>query len=182
MTSGSFLTARGGGGGVRRMAARTADSSTYRLSDGSMRTEIYTEPIRYRDDAGRWADIDPTLVPTGVFGQSHSKATELVETFGADTATGAPVTVSGGDWSMGMELLGAAVFGKIHITHDAGRVDDLRLVQRLYDFVDPLTAFLLAEAVGFRRYDQEPGSVVVPDDFNVSVVLSNLFRTHRRNN
>jgi RHS repeat-associated protein len=89
------------------VASRTADSCTYRLTDGSRRTEIYTEPIHYKGDTGQWEEIDPTLVPTGVFGQSRAKATELIETFGSDTETGAPVTVSSDEWSVGMELLGA---------------------------------------------------------------------------
>ncbi|MDR3687385.1 MAG: DNRLRE domain-containing protein [Coriobacteriia bacterium] len=101
------------------VASRTADSSTYQLTDGSRRAEIFTQPIHFRDNAGHWDDVDPTLVPTGVFGQSRAKATELTETFGSDAATGAPVTVSSDHWSMGMDLLGGREAGMMAIGDEA---------------------------------------------------------------
>jgi hypothetical protein len=87
-------------------ASRTADTSTFQLSDGSRRAEIYSQPVHYRDASGRWDDIDPTLVPTSEFGQERAKATALTETFGSDESTAPPVTVSDGRWSLGMELVG----------------------------------------------------------------------------
>ncbi len=87
-------------------SSRTADSSTYLLSDGSFRAQIYEQPIHYKDQAGKWQDIDASLVPTDTFGVVHTKASAYDETIATDDVTDTPVTVRHGDWSMGMKLLG----------------------------------------------------------------------------
>jgi RHS repeat-associated protein len=48
-----------------RVAARTATSRTYLLSDGTRRTRIWTSPVNYRKADGQWAAIDTTLKPDG---------------------------------------------------------------------------------------------------------------------
>ena len=42
---------------------RTQYSSTYLLSDGGLRAVLYQSPVNYKDAAGDWRPIDPTLVP-----------------------------------------------------------------------------------------------------------------------
>lgn len=41
---------------------RTQTSRTSAMPDGTLRTELFTGPIHYRDGAGRWQSIDNTLV------------------------------------------------------------------------------------------------------------------------
>jgi RHS repeat-associated protein len=88
-------------------SSRTADTSTYLLSDGTFRVESYSGPIHYKDGGGSWKDIDVSLVPTETFGVTHTKASGYDETFSTDDVTATPVTVTHGDWSMGSKLLGA---------------------------------------------------------------------------
>ena len=88
------------------VASRTADSSTYQLSDGSRHAEIFTQPIHYRDSSGKWEDVDPTLVPSGAPDQTRARATSFTETFGSDESSESPVTVANGAWSLGMGLVG----------------------------------------------------------------------------
>jgi len=88
-------------------ASRTADSSTYLLSDGSFRAEIFTGPVHYKDAGGTWRDIDASLVPTDGIGAFHTKSTAYDQTIASDNVTDTPVMVRHDDWSMGIRLIGA---------------------------------------------------------------------------
>lgn len=90
------------------VASRTADSSTFRLSDGTRRALVYTGPVHYKDASGAWQDIDPTLVSTGEFGVVHTKSSAYDETVASTDATSEPVTVAHDGWTIGMRLLGAS--------------------------------------------------------------------------
>lgn len=89
------------------VASRTADSSTFLMSDGSYRADIAAGPIHYRDARGVWQDIDPTLVPSQTVGAVHTKASEYDIAFASTSDATSPVQVDHGDWSMGMRLIGA---------------------------------------------------------------------------
>ena len=43
------------------VASRTETSRTFRLTDGSLRTELHLAPVNYRDASGDWMPIDSTL-------------------------------------------------------------------------------------------------------------------------
>ncbi|MEJ3743812.1 DNRLRE domain-containing protein [Actinomycetes bacterium KLBMP 9797] len=47
------------------VAARTATGKIHQLADGRWQAELSTDPVHYRDRAGRWQPIDPTVRPTG---------------------------------------------------------------------------------------------------------------------
>lgn len=87
-------------------SSRTADSSTYLMSDNTYETKIYAGPVHYQDDGGAWKDIDASLVPTQTPGIAHTKASDFDETFASDDVTANPVTVAHDDWSMSMKLIG----------------------------------------------------------------------------
>jgi RHS repeat-associated protein len=42
---------------------RTVDTSTFRMSDGSLQQEVFGLPVHYRDTKGAWRSIDPTVKP-----------------------------------------------------------------------------------------------------------------------
>lgn len=85
---------------------RTADSSTYLMSDGSFQAKICNDAIHYKDAKGAWQDIDVSLVPAESPGVVHTRASAYDETFASDGVSANPVTVKHGDWSMSMKLLG----------------------------------------------------------------------------
>lgn len=86
--------------------SRTADSSTYLLSDGSYSQVIYEQPIHYQAASGRWENIDPTLVPTPDYGVSHTRASAYDIAVASDDATADPVSITHAGWSLGMRLAG----------------------------------------------------------------------------
>jgi RHS repeat-associated protein len=88
-------------------SSRTAESSTYLMSDGSLRAEIYEQAIHFRNASGKWQDIDASLVPSGTTGMVHTKSSAYDETIASADVTDTPVSVTHGDWSLGLRLLGA---------------------------------------------------------------------------
>ena len=69
---------------------RTADSETFLLSNGSMRSDLYAKPIHYKDAKGVWQNIDTTLVPDTHPGEFVSRATPVsvtVQSAGAPTVS-----------------------------------------------------------------------------------------------
>ena len=52
------ITARAQGSRVEVTSLRTGTSATWANRDGTMTTETYGAPVRYRDQAGTWHDID----------------------------------------------------------------------------------------------------------------------------
>jgi RHS repeat-associated protein len=49
--------------GVEISSARTATSQTFQLEDGSRETQIFQQPINYRDEEGQWKPIEEGLEP-----------------------------------------------------------------------------------------------------------------------
>jgi hypothetical protein len=54
----AMLTARVQGSRVEILSERTETSSTYANPDGTLTTDQYAGPVRFRDGAGNWRDID----------------------------------------------------------------------------------------------------------------------------
>ena len=50
---------------AERPDLRNANSKTYDLGNGTFRTEISTGPVHYKDDRGRWQDIDTSIGDVG---------------------------------------------------------------------------------------------------------------------
>lgn len=94
------------GGRQELVERRTEDSRTFDVGDGVKETVFYDGAANYRDAAGRWQPIDPSLVPVGRGGALRTKAgpvsVELPAVVGA-----APVRVSSGDASVAFTLRGA---------------------------------------------------------------------------
>ena len=65
-------------------ASRTADSSTFAMSDGSFESKLFTDAVHYQDETGAWKDIDVSLVPTVVPGVAHTAASAYDETFASE--------------------------------------------------------------------------------------------------
>ena len=81
---------------------RARSSRTFRNTDGTFTTELFTAPIHYRDGGG-WEEIDSHLVPSHATGfgwenAANSFSVRFRETAGPDfmefEAAGAPVSVS----------------------------------------------------------------------------------------
>jgi RHS repeat-associated protein len=81
---------------------RTATSSTFLQSDGSRRLRVYAAPIHYKDAAGAWRDIDPSLV-VGPGGTYRAASTPFDLSLGSAT-TGAPARLTYGGYSLTMSL------------------------------------------------------------------------------
>lgn len=94
-------------------ASRTANSSTYLMSDGSYQTKIFADAVHYQDASGDWQDIDVSLVPTETLGVTHTKASDYDETFASEDVMASPVTVAHDDWSLSMRLLGGEESGPV---------------------------------------------------------------------
>jgi len=64
---------------------RTEKSKTFEYPDGSFIASIFTGPIHYRDDAGRWQDISSKLIPSTEPGYSwRNEASAFGASFKAD--------------------------------------------------------------------------------------------------
>jgi pimeloyl-ACP methyl ester carboxylesterase len=86
---------------------RTADSTSYRLSNGSVRDVISQADVRYRDTSGAWQPIDTSLVPDGPAGEVKTASTQVSTEIGSSSTT-SPVRVSGDGYSVGIDYLGDA--------------------------------------------------------------------------
>jgi len=87
---------------------RSANTTHFLLSDGTIKAEITEVPTRFEDAAGAWTDIDPRLVPAPQSGAVQTAATSATVTFDAQRPHEAPVTLSGPGYSVGFDLLGVA--------------------------------------------------------------------------
>jgi YD repeat-containing protein len=90
------------------LAEDTASSTTYQLSNGEKQVVCYQSPIRYRDVAGKWQTIDPTLAPGSLPGTYHTSSTPFGLAFGSDLSGNAPVTLTSQDFSLGIGMEGLA--------------------------------------------------------------------------
>lgn len=66
---------------------RTADSSTYLLSNGAYRARLYSADRYYRSDEDAWVAIDPTLVRAPEGGAAVTAAAPVVVTVAAQPRT-----------------------------------------------------------------------------------------------
>ncbi|WP_275404941.1 DNRLRE domain-containing protein [Streptomyces sp. SID10815] len=69
---------------IEVLSARAADSTTYALPSGELRTEAYTGPIRVKQD-GAWKDIDTSLSDTGSDLTPAAAAADIAVSDGGDT-------------------------------------------------------------------------------------------------
>ncbi|MFD2767079.1 DNRLRE domain-containing protein [Micromonospora eburnea] len=65
---------------------RTANTRTYRLSDGRTQAEISAVPVHYRDAKGRWQAIDTTVRPTGDKGYVQGNRTNTFTSLFGDSS------------------------------------------------------------------------------------------------
>ncbi|MDZ4063768.1 MAG: DNRLRE domain-containing protein, partial [Coriobacteriia bacterium] len=65
-------------------------------------------PLHYEDEAGEWRDIVTTLVPGGEPGVSSPLATKADVEFGPEIRGDSAAILSGEDWSIGIDMLGAS--------------------------------------------------------------------------
>ena len=84
---------------VELVEKRTASSRTYRLPDGSLQAEVFSDPVHYRDTAGDWAPIENTLVDAAQDGYAvENEANDYRLLVPADAGSD-PVTVEAdGEW------------------------------------------------------------------------------------
>ncbi|MDN5796931.1 MAG: DNRLRE domain-containing protein, partial [Intrasporangium sp.] len=90
------VTARARGSRVQVAALRDETSTTWVNPDGTLTTEAHGGPIRFRDPAGAWRDVDLTMVPgpDGTVGpKSHPLGLSLA---GASRAAGGTAKGTGG--------------------------------------------------------------------------------------
>jgi len=67
---------------------RTANTSSFRMSDGSVQQEVSTLPTHYRDVKGAWQSIDPTVKPLAHDGfTAGSQANSFQTYFSPDAAS-----------------------------------------------------------------------------------------------
>jgi RHS repeat-associated protein len=95
----AMLTARVQGSRVEILSERTETSSTYANPDGTLTTEQYAGPIRFRDGAGSWRDIDLTLEQAAdgsVRARAHPLGLALAGPGGAPGKTRDLVTLAAG--------------------------------------------------------------------------------------
>ena len=93
---------------VVRLEKRAEYSNTYLLSDGQYRCVTYQSPVNYQAADGSWQPVDTSLLPDGGLDVYSTTATP-VEVTVADEAPGQkPVSVSDGDWTVTMQLVGWA--------------------------------------------------------------------------
>ena len=99
---------------------RTESSNTYELSDGSRRAEIFGEPIRFKDKAGRWQEIDTDLVrnPLGD-GYVTRAATLPVEIASSSTSQEPPVSLERDGWSVGITMANAVMGSPVVVGNKA---------------------------------------------------------------
>lgn len=57
----AMLTAQGTGDRVEDLSQRSETTQVFANPDGTWTSEVATDPVRMRDDEGRWHDIDTTL-------------------------------------------------------------------------------------------------------------------------
>ncbi len=117
------------GGRQELVERRTEDSRTFDVGDGVKETVFYDGAANYRDAAGRWQPIDPSLVPVGRGGALRTKAgpvsVELPAVVGA-----APVRVSSGDASVAFTLRGAKAVPQPGVPAAGAALDVPEEVQR----------------------------------------------------
>jgi RHS repeat-associated protein len=99
---------------VREVVEKRAEySNTYLLSDGQYRCVSYASPVNYLANGGSWLPIDTSLLPTGSLDVYATTATPVEVTVADETSGQRSITVSDGDWTVTMDLLGWAEDDKL---------------------------------------------------------------------
>lgn len=73
------------------LTARTATSNTWKLPDGSYRSEVYSAPVNYRDHSGDWRPINSSLVWSADPGYSAENAANTFTAAIPEDASSTPV-------------------------------------------------------------------------------------------
>lgn len=94
---------------------RTATSRHIRLSDGSVRAEIYGAPIHYKDSHDAWAPIDRTVVASGL-DQFENTRSQVKTSFRSGLVSDGSVDLQGKDWSLSISAPGMS--RAIKLAHD----------------------------------------------------------------
>lgn len=89
------------------VAERGESHTVYANPDGTRTIRSHNGPVNFRDADGKWRPIDPTLVSDGAGGYRNA-AGPVRFSFDPDTDDADPVRISGGGWSLGFGLQGAA--------------------------------------------------------------------------
>ncbi len=101
---------------VRELVEKREENSTsYLLSDGTIRAEITQVATRFRDESGELVDIDPSLILAAEPGAVQSAATSITATFDAQEPGEAPVTLTGADYEVRLDMLGVAENARITV-------------------------------------------------------------------
>ena len=109
---------------VVRLESRAEYSNTYLLSDGQYRCISYESPVNFLAADGSWQPIDTSLLPDASLDVYTTTSTPVEVTI-ADEAPGQkPITVSDGDWTVTMNLIGWAEDEKI-VVDDAAVYTDV---------------------------------------------------------
>ncbi|MBL7632607.1 RHS repeat protein, partial [Frankia sp. CN6] len=94
-------------GRVEVEAARTDTATVFRNPDGTYTTELSTEPVRFKDDQGRWVEVDTGLEEQGGGFEARSVASPVEIAGAADAPELARIELGEG-LSAGFALEGAA--------------------------------------------------------------------------
>ena len=84
---------------------RTAESSTYLLSNGLLRCVCYQAPVNFKDKDGVWRRIDPRLVPVSGEDAVTTAAAPVVVTVAREASGREPDTVRHEDVTVTLDLL-----------------------------------------------------------------------------
>ncbi len=101
---------------------RTAESSTYLLSNGLLRCVCYQAPVNFKDKDGVWRRIDPRLVPVSGEDAVTTAAAPVVVTVAGEASGREPVTV----WHEGVTV----TLDLVDCVEDQFAVDDASVTFR----------------------------------------------------
>lgn len=85
---------------------RTENSKHFVLSDGSMRAEIYSAPIHYKDESGAFVALDTRLVQEDAHGTHRTAAAGARARFRGAGVPGKPVTLQRGGLTIDIDMVG----------------------------------------------------------------------------
>lgn len=103
------LTARTQGSRVESLSERTESSATYANPDGTTTVDMATGPVRFRDAAGEWRDVDVTLEQAAdgsVRARSHPGGLRLAGAGGVAGQARDLATVSEGGHAVALQWRG----------------------------------------------------------------------------
>ena len=93
---------------VRELTAkRTETSKHFALSNGLQRAEIFASPVHFKDSTGTWRDIDTELLATAP-GEYRTASASVTAEFEAQDGPAKPVTFGTSEWTVSLDLAGAA--------------------------------------------------------------------------